>query len=189
MPKMNGIEATKVIRKMSSYFPIMALTANDNYKKECLAVGMDDFIVKPCLPDSLFSKISELTVKSITWMLNNNRPVLKEEMPMDAKHAKELIELRKKGLTKLCIHGNGGEFTFIVDERVQNKISYDLVGKKQEISEFLDRSEQKPGLCHLYKGNFMVNTKYLLPEEFEEHKLEEESVLIECNKTLKPLDD
>ncbi len=69
---------------------------------------------------------------------------------MDAEHEKELRELRKKGLTKLCIYGSGGEFTFIVDERVQNKISLDLIGKKQEISEFLDRSEDKPGLCHLY---------------------------------------
>lgn len=36
---------------------------------------------------------------------------------MDAEHAKELEELHKKGLTKLCIHGSGGEYTFIVDEK------------------------------------------------------------------------
>jgi len=107
---------------------------------------------------------------------------------MNAEHAKELEELRKKGLTKLCIHGVGGEFTFIVDERVQNKISYDLIGKEQEICEFLNRSEDKPGICHLYKGTFMVNTKYLLPEELEEHKVKEEDALVKCaNKTFKPL--
>ncbi len=109
---------------------------------------------------------------------------------MDAEHARELKELHTKGLTKLCIHGSGGEFTFVVDERVQNKISYDLIGKKREISEFLDRSEDKPGLCHLYKGNFMVNTKYLLSDELEERKKEEESILKKCKtKVVKPLDD
>lgn len=96
--------------------------------------------------------------------------------------------MRKKGLTKLCIHGSGHEV--VVDEKVQNKISYDLIGKKQELSEFLDRSEDKPGICHLYKSNFMVNTRYLLPEEFEELVKSEMESLKECNaKVVKPFDD
>jgi hypothetical protein len=96
--------------------------------------------------------------------------------------------LREKGLTKLCIHGSDCEI--IVDERIQNKISYDLIGKKQELSEFLDRSEDKPGICHLYKANFMLNTKYLLPDEFDEYKKEEENILKKCkSKVVKPLDD
>lgn len=77
-----------------------------------------------------------------------------------------------------------------MDERVQNKISHDLIGKKQEISEFLDHSEDKPGICHLYKANFMVNTKYILPDEFEEHKKKEEKKLEVCkNKIVKPFDE
>lgn len=109
---------------------------------------------------------------------------------MDSEHFKELRELRKKGLTKLKIHGTGSEFTCIVDQRVQNKISHDLIGKKQELSEFLDRSEDKPGICHLYKDNFMVNTSYVLPDELEEHKEKEEIVLEGCkDKVVKPLDE
>ena len=64
MPTMNGIEATKIIRKISKYFPIMALTANASYKKACFEAGMDSFVEKPCLPDDLFRKINELSVKS-----------------------------------------------------------------------------------------------------------------------------
>ncbi len=60
MPKMNGIEATKIIRKTANYFPIMASTANNDYKKACFEAGMDDFALKPCLPDDLFTKINEL---------------------------------------------------------------------------------------------------------------------------------
>jgi len=61
MPKMSGIEATKIIRKTTNYFPIMAHTANNDYKKACFEAGMDDFALKPYLPDDLFSKINELS--------------------------------------------------------------------------------------------------------------------------------
>ncbi|TAN68544.1 MAG: response regulator [Methylobacter sp.] len=63
MPKMNGIEATKIIRKTTTYFPIMAYTANKEYKKACFEAGMDDFALKPYLPDDLLSKINELLAR------------------------------------------------------------------------------------------------------------------------------
>lgn len=63
MPKMNGIEATKIIRKTTNYFPIMAHTANNDYKKACFEAGMDDFVLKSCLPGDLFAKINELLSK------------------------------------------------------------------------------------------------------------------------------
>ncbi len=106
---------------------------------------------------------------------------------MNAEHLNELRELRKQGLTKLCIQGSGCEF--VVDERVQNKISHDLIRQKQELSEFLDLSQDKPGLCHLYKANFMVNIKYLLPEELKDYRQKEQNALNTCDETtLKPVD-
>jgi len=62
MPKMNGIEATKIIRRTTNYFPIVACSTNNNYKKACLNAGMDDFALKPYLPDDLFAKINELSI-------------------------------------------------------------------------------------------------------------------------------
>lgn len=151
-------------------------------------IGMDDFLKKPYLIDTLYDKINELTVKVEKICHEKDEIYFKKEMPMDAQHLNELKELRKKGLTKLCIHGSGCEI--VVDERVQNKISYDLIGKKQELAEFLDRSEDKPGICHLYKANFLVNTRYLLPEEFEEFDKREKEILKECNaKIVKPFED
>ncbi len=56
MPEMDGVEATKEIRKLEELgrrrlkrIPIIAMTANvlDKYRKECFAAGMDDFITKP----------------------------------------------------------------------------------------------------------------------------------------------
>jgi len=63
MPKMNGLEAIKIIRKSNNYFPIIAITANDEYKKACFEAGMDGFAIKPCLPDDLLNKINELFVE------------------------------------------------------------------------------------------------------------------------------
>jgi len=61
MPKMDGYEATKAIRKIEGYntTPIIALTASvlADIKKRIFAVGMDDFVSKPFHPDELYRKI------------------------------------------------------------------------------------------------------------------------------------
>jgi osomolarity two-component system sensor histidine kinase NIK1 len=55
MPVMDGLEATREIRKIEKanklheYTPIVAVTANtlDNDREKCLSWGMDEFIAKP----------------------------------------------------------------------------------------------------------------------------------------------
>jgi len=52
MPEMDGYEATKQIRKNESVkneLPIIALTATgeQSHRKQCLDIGMNDFLVKP----------------------------------------------------------------------------------------------------------------------------------------------
>jgi len=188
MPIIDGPEAAERIRRETSYFPILAMSMDPRNEKKCLESGMDDFIEKTYTFDELYYKITELTVKSLKINFRDKNLDIRKEMPVDSEHLNELRKLREKGLTKLSIRGNGCEV--VVDERVQNKISYDLIGKKQELSEFLDRSEDKPGICHLYKSNFMMNTKYLLPDEFEKYKNKEDNTLKECESTIvKPLDD
>src|SRR5665213_1033921 len=64
MPEMGGVEATRIIRaKKESYFqdlPIIALTASilSTEKSEIEDAGMNDYIVKPFDPKSLFDKLS-----------------------------------------------------------------------------------------------------------------------------------
>lgn len=61
MPKMNGIEATKEIRKLNleTQPPIIALTANvsSEDKEECLEAGMNDYLSKPVDRNSLLKVI------------------------------------------------------------------------------------------------------------------------------------
>ncbi len=68
MPEMDGLEATKEIRKQfpSVQLPILAMTAfvfTGGDDKKIYEAGMDDFILKPFNPDSLYSKIYSLIKK------------------------------------------------------------------------------------------------------------------------------
>ena len=58
MPVLDGIEATIKIRNKTNV-PIIALTANESKQEQerCAMVGMNDYIVKPIRPESLFSGI------------------------------------------------------------------------------------------------------------------------------------
>lgn len=57
MPYKNGLEATQAIRALEKDFrvPIVALTAGGVHdeRERCLAVGMDDFMTKPIVKQSL----------------------------------------------------------------------------------------------------------------------------------------
>ena len=81
MPEMDGIEATRVIRKLEgeqfASIPIIALTANalkgDNHR--FFEVGMNDYITKPFTEEKLYAVISrflEPTIKPSFQKYNEN---------------------------------------------------------------------------------------------------------------------
>jgi len=70
MPEMDGIEATKIIRKdfpePKKNIPILAMTAfifTESSDNKYLEAGMDDYILKPFNPDKLKQKIAKLVQK------------------------------------------------------------------------------------------------------------------------------
>jgi CheY-like chemotaxis protein len=63
MPELNGYEASKIIRELSkeTYVPIIALTAGtlEDERAKCIEAGMDDFISKPFVVETLEAVIQK----------------------------------------------------------------------------------------------------------------------------------
>lgn len=62
MPEVNGIEATRAIKKIRPKLPIIAATANtfDDEEAACLAAGCEGYITKPLKFNQLFELMQAL---------------------------------------------------------------------------------------------------------------------------------
>jgi DNA-binding response OmpR family regulator len=172
MPYMGGYEATKLIRLKTKYFPILGVTGNISIKDKYSECGMDDYLKKPFDVNEFRKKINELTVKRFRLIIENNKPKVTKEMPMNKEELQELIELEKKGLSVLILEE--GKRRFVVHKNIQNKMSHKLIGEGKEVFEFLDRSDE-PANCHLYRYNWHTNKMLLTPKEFEKRVKEEDN--------------
>jgi len=72
MPKMNGYEASRIIRQLDKDIPIVAVTAHAGEMVlgtmlECWNSGMNGFVSKPCTPEDIIGEVRR-------WLLIGRRP-------------------------------------------------------------------------------------------------------------------
>ncbi|WFP50479.1 PAS domain S-box protein [Methylomonas sp. EFPC3] len=114
MPTMDGLEATRLIRERAEFakLPILAMTANvfDEDRQECLAAGMNGFVVKPVVPDDLYRAL-------LDWLGRGVTPAPAAELPSagcsaDAKRSEAPIAIA--GLNSLqglaVVRGDGAKY-------------------------------------------------------------------------------
>lgn len=92
MPEMDGIAATKIIRRMRHDYadvPIIALTANaiGNVREMFLNAGMNDFIPKPIEVRTLLTKVKH-------WLQSEKIVTLTEEQKKQIEIEKEIRQLQ-----------------------------------------------------------------------------------------------
>lgn len=153
MPVMDGIEATHAIRQLEAenkqHIPIIAMTANamQGDRERCLEAGMDDYVTKPIVVESLAEVLN-------IWMppedckseskLNKSEDTTKAEPdPEPQKPAIEIARLRD---------------LFGDDDEVIVELLEVFLGSLKQLREKLMRAitEQKPtikALAHELKGS------------------------------------
>jgi YesN/AraC family two-component response regulator len=64
MPVMDGLEATKIIKKRWPWVKVIVLTIYQNYQSKALSAGADAFLVKGCPVAELISTVFTLVPKN-----------------------------------------------------------------------------------------------------------------------------
>ena len=117
MPNMNGIDATKEIRKLEidSEVPIIALTAGNmsGEREKCLESGMSDFMVKPLVKQDLVKMFHKWLPRPAQtapqeYEITNdvehlNESWFKQYASDDNDFQKKLIDLAKTGIEECVI--------------------------------------------------------------------------------------
>jgi len=89
MPKTNGIEFSKTIRKENKTIPIILLTAHTdtNFLLEATKLKLVDYLIKPLD----FTKLKNALINAVEEILQNNPPIIKFENNI-------IYDLKKKQL-------------------------------------------------------------------------------------------
>ncbi|MDW5418183.1 response regulator [Iodobacter sp. CM08] len=107
MPVMDGITATREIRKIErlSRIPILAMTANamQSDRDNCTAAGMNDFITKPIDPDTLWQVLQKWCTPATAGPAAAPPPVAALPKPIPTKLPSHIEGLNVEEGLRLCM--------------------------------------------------------------------------------------
>lgn len=177
MPVMDGITATREIRRRVPYFPIIISSANTfTHRDELVKFGADDFLQKPYHYLDLRKKVNEWgETKTVHIKAYEQGLKIERSMPVDQQHAKEIKELLEKGLRKMRLDGRGCQ-EYVVDPDIPDKILYDFDDDNKKMSSFIDQGN-KPAECKTRRENLDTVVVYLSTDEVEQKVSQEREVL------------
>jgi len=148
MPKMDGYQATQRIRELGhTDLPIIALTAHaiQGYREECLAAGMDDYVVKPIDPEYLFQVLASRIARSAE--LPSASPARPEEA--SAKPAGETLLILDLEAALKRLRGNRKlVFQLLGEFAAENQDSAQAIGQAYDSGDW----ETSHRLAHSVKG-------------------------------------
>jgi DNA-binding response OmpR family regulator len=180
MPKMNGIEAARVIRKTVGYFPILALTSEACYEEPAIDAGMDAFMLKSGHHSELLAKIRELSIKWYRVIIQSGILSVFESLPLNGQQACTLRKLAKNNLCKVSFFDNT-DHSFTLHRNALEKITHDFTVKDRLLTTFLNRDSETPTLCYLFKESKLLPQIVLSKEDYQIMQSEEDEILFEHN--------
>ena len=190
MPVMDGIEATEKIREQECFkdLPVIAMTANATAddRERCHAVGMNDHIAKPIVPQIMFETL-------LKWIEHKQRDLPELPSPEEALSAAEEALPEIPGIdTEDGVARVGGKIASY--RKLLRKFIDNQAGAIEAIRAALTKSDQEEAvrLAHTLKGvagavgaaNLQSSAARLEADLKEAHQDVPESLLAETSDEL-----
>ncbi len=190
MPKMDGLEATRTIRRDPDYrkLPIIAMTAHamKGDREKCIEAGMDDYIAKPIEPDRLYSVLSQWIELKPPQITSADIAPPPAELPgLNITDARKRLNNNQK-LHFQLLHGFAHDYRTVPEEirrsvehgdlKTARLLAHNLKGVAGNLS-IQKVSRLAADLEKSLKGN-----KKITPEQFEELAKKMETAIQSINR-------
>ena len=148
MPKKDGFEVCKEIRKKSMVPVIMVTARGEDYDRIMgLEIGADDYIIKPFSSEEIVARINAI-FRRISFEYNKKDIFQIENLKIDIKSYEvylneELLQLTKKELEILWTLATNKEKVFTRDNLLDSLWGYDYYGDIRTIDSHIRRLRSK----------------------------------------------
>lgn len=150
MPKKNGFDVCREIRKVSNVPVIMITSKGEDYEKIMgLGIGADDYIVKPCSPNEVIARIRAILRRIYFEHSDEKNKVMKiGNLEIDMENFTVHINghkvmLTKKELEILWVLAENKEKVFTRENLLNSLWGYDYYGDCRTVDSHIKRLRAK----------------------------------------------